>query len=86
MLDSSFAEGVISAAKRNDPSPGKRESVSLGAGLLQQGDVFARTIVGIAGNIARAPVEDLARDLTECIPYRWTSAIGFGSSLDLISA
>lgn len=80
-----WVDGIVTSTERDDARPGEREAVALCAGLFQQRDVVSKVVVRVARDIARVTASNLARDLAELVPDRWSSAISFWCAFDLVA-
>ena len=84
--DTSKVDRVVTSANGDDATPRDGEAVGFCASKLEERDIFCSTVVGVAGNVAGAAVSDFAWDFAECVPYRRPTAVGFGSTFDLVAA
>jgi hypothetical protein len=85
VVDTSLVDGVVTATQRDDSGPGDGEAVGLSTERLQQLDILSCSVVRITGNCSRGIISDLARNCTERIPDRGSTAILFRGTLNLVS-
>ena len=81
----SRVDGIVAAAERNNSTPGDGEAVGFGAGLLEEGDVFAGAVIGIAGYGSGRSVGDFAWNFAESVPDGGTAAVSLGCTFDLVT-
>ncbi len=67
-----------------DARPGDREAVAGEVHGLEQLDVLAPAVIGIAGDVTRVAVLDLARRAGEAVPDRLAPAVLPGGAFDLV--
>ncbi len=74
------------AAVGQDARPGDGEAIGAQAERLHQGDVFRPAVVVVAGDVAVAAVDDVARRVAEAVPDRLAPPVFVPRPLDLIGA
>src|SRR6185437_3435814 len=71
-------------AVRKHARPGNRKTISLGAEVLDEADVFLVAVIMIVGAIGVGVVADLAGRMAERIPDRGAAAVLVDGAFDLI--
>src|SRR5208282_6588325 len=95
--DSGFEQGIDETAVIIDPlgirwtgagglkaRPGNRKPVAVQVHRLQERDVFAKAVIGIAGYVAGVAVLDFAGSVRETVPDRFALTVFIPCTFDLI--